>query len=153
MRCPSLSGFIGAVAAFDPDGELPLREISFRFVRSAGPGGQNVNKVASKAVLRWKVGESRALPDAVRERLVAIAPGRVTAAGELVLTSQRFRDQGRNVADCLEKLRVLLRAAAAAPKPRTKTKPGRAAHAHRIEAKRRRSRAKALRRSPRGDEG
>lgn len=152
MRGPSLSGFIGAVAAFDPDDELPLREISFRFVRSAGPGGQNVNKVASKAVLRWNVRASRTLPDAVRERLVALAPGRIARGSELVLASQRFRDRGRNVADCLEKLRALLRAAARAPKPRARTKPSRAAHAHRIEAKRRRSRAKTLRRTPHGDE-
>lgn len=153
MRCPSLSGFIGAVAAFDPDGELPLREISFRFVRSAGPGGQNVNKVASKAVLRWNIGESRALPDAVRERLVAMAPGRITAGGDLVLSSQRFRDRGRNVADCLEKLRALLRAASAERRARTKTTPGRAARARRVDAKRRRSRAKELRRRPPSDDG
>lgn len=153
MRSASLSGFIGLVAAFDPDGELPLRELSFRFVRSSGAGGQNVDKVASKAVLRWNLRETSALPAGVRERLVTLAAGRISGAGELIVKSQRFRDQGRNVADCLEKLRVLLRAAAAEPKARTKTKPGRSAHARRLDAKRRISRAKSLRRSPRGDDG
>lgn len=152
MRGPSLSGFIAGVVAFDPDGELPLREISFQFVRSSGAGGQNVNKVASKAVLRWNVRESPGLPDAVRERLVAQNRRRVTAAGELVLASQRFRDQGRNVADCLEKLRALLRAARIVPRPRHETKPTRSSRLRRLEAKRRQSRAKSLRRPPRGED-
>ncbi|MCC6641304.1 MAG: hypothetical protein IT386_09105, partial [Deltaproteobacteria bacterium] len=85
MRSASLSGFIGLVAAFDPDGELPLRELSFRFVRSSGAGGQNVDKVASKAVLRWNLRETSALPAGVRERLVTLAAGRISGAGELIV--------------------------------------------------------------------
>jgi len=140
------------VADFDPDRTLPLREISFQFVRSSGAGGQNVNKVASKAVLRWNVRESPSLPVAVRARLMARHHRRISAEGELVLSSQRFRDQGRNVADCLEKLHELLREAAIAPKERRETRPPRAARARRLEGKRRLSRRKALRQAPRREE-
>jgi ribosome-associated protein len=140
------------VTAFDPDRELPLREISFQFVRSSGAGGQNVNKVASKAVLRWDVAHSPSLPDDMRARFVAQNRRRITAEGELVLSSQRFRDQSRNVADCLEKLRALLRTASAVPKPRRETRPTRGSRTRRLEAKRRKARTKSLRRSPRGED-
>jgi ribosome-associated protein len=150
MQAASLSGFIPAVVDFDR--ELPLREISFQFVRSSGAGGQNVNKVASKAVLRWNVRESPSLPEPVRARLVAQSRRRVTAAGELVLSSQRFRDQGRNVADCLEKLHALLRTASIVPKQRRETKPTRSSRVRRLDAKRRQSQAKSLRRLPRGED-
>src|ERR1700726_2083264 len=91
---------------------IPESEFEWTFVRSGGPGGQNVNKVASRAVLRWNVGASPSLPEEVKARFRGQQRRRVTAGGELVLSSQRFRDQGRNVQDCLEKLRAMLLQAA-----------------------------------------
>src|ERR1700755_1467091 len=90
------------------DISIPRGEIRFTFVRSSGPGGQNVNKVASKAVLRWAPATSPSLPDAVRGRLLAQAGRQINDRGELVLASQRFRDQAKNIDDCLEKLRDLV---------------------------------------------
>ena len=87
---------------------IPLREFDFQFARSGGPGGQNVNKLSTKAILRWGVERSPSLPEDVRERFCARFRRRITREGEFVLTSQRFRDQGRNVADCIEKLRNLM---------------------------------------------
>ena len=97
---------------------IPLREIHFQFARSSGPGGQNVNKVSSKAVLRWNMAASPSAPEDVKERLRARHPRRVTREGHVVITSSRFRDQGRNVADCLEKLRAALAEVSTPPKPR-----------------------------------
>src|SRR3954453_16010917 len=83
---------------------IPRREIQFSFVRSSGPGGQNVNKVASKAVLRWEVATSPSIPEHLRARLIGYLGRRINDRGELVLTSQRYRDQSKNIEDCLEKL-------------------------------------------------
>ena len=85
--------------------QIPHQEFTFTFVRSSGPGGQNVNKVNSKAVLRWPVMQSADVAGEVRQRFVARFGRRLTGDGELVLTSQRYRDQARNVVDCLEKLK------------------------------------------------
>jgi len=131
--------------------KIPLREIRFTLVRSSGPGGQNVNKVSSKAQLRWPVARSRSLPESVRKRFLAKHRGRVNARGELVLKSQRFRDAGRNVADCLEKLRAMLAEAAVAPKRRKPTRPTRASVERRLEGKRQRAQKKQRRRPPAGD--
>ncbi len=86
---------------------IPLSEFSFSFARSAGPGGQNVNKVNSKAILRWQVSESPSLPPEVRSRFLAQNHHRITSDGEFVMSSQRYRDQPRNIADCHEKLQEL----------------------------------------------
>lgn len=126
-----------------PDGEL-----QWEFARSGGPGGQNVNKVSSKAVLRWVPATSPSLPEPVRARLLKAVGSRLTGEGELLITSQLTRDQGRNVDDCLEKLRAIVLAAATPPKPRRKTKPTLASKLRRVEAKTRRSAAKRLRRKP-----
>jgi len=126
---------------------IPLRELAIRFVRSSGAGGQNVNKVATKAVLRWPVATSRALARDVRDRFLERWSTRIAASGELVLTSDRYRDQGRNVADCLEKLRAMLAEVAEPPKPRKPTKPSRASRERRLEQKRARSTLKRLRSS------
>lgn len=131
--------------------QIPLKEIQFDFVRSSGPGGQNVNKVATKAVLHWNVTASPSLPEDVRARFLARYSRRINQQGELVLTSQRFRDQGRNTADCLEKLRSLLADVATAPKRRRPTRPGKAARERRLEGKRQQS-AKKQRRRFRPDE-
>ena len=108
---------------------VPLRELSFTFVRSGGPGGQNVNKVASKAVLRWRVIDSVGLPIEVRERVIAHNRRRMNREGDLILTSQRFRNQGQNVADCLEKLRQIVIDAATIATVRKPTRPTKGSHA------------------------
>ena len=131
-----------------PKLKIPLREFRFTFARSSGPGGQHVNKVNTKATLRWSVSSSRSLPEGVRGRFVARYRRRITSEGELVLTSQRFRDAGRNVADCLEKLRNMLGEVAVAPKRRKPTKPTAASVRRRLEQKRRRSKKKDSRRNP-----
>src|SRR5271170_1923369 len=109
-----------------PQLRIPLDEFSFTFARSGGPGGQNVNKVNSKAVMRWPVATSTSLPDAVRYRFMAKYAARITADGELVLTSQKYRDQSRNIDDCLEKLTAMITSVAVAPVPRKSTKPTKA---------------------------
>lgn len=127
---------------------VPLQEFDWDFVRSSGPGGQNVNKVHSKAVLRWRPDLSPSLPEAVRERLVRLLRNRLTSQGELIITSQRTRDQGRNVDDCLEKLRKLILQAAQPPRPRRPSRPTRASQQRRVESKLHRSATKRLRRKP-----
>jgi ribosome-associated protein len=126
---------------------LPLRELRFSFARSSGPGGQNVNKVESKAVLRWDVGASRAVPPAVLARFKSRFARRLTDEGVLVLSSQRHRERERNVADCLAKLAAMLAEVARPPKARRATRPSRAAKERRLEQKKRASRRKAERRA------
>ena len=132
----------------NPRLRIPLRELRFTFARSSGAGGQNVNKVNSKAVLRWDVRSSPRLPESVRERFLDRFGRRVTREGVLVLTSQRFRDRGRNIADCLEKLRAMLAEVAIAPRRRRPTKPTRASVQRRLDQKRTTSHRKRLRARP-----
>ncbi len=126
--------------------KIPLREFQFTFARSSGPGGQNVNKLNTKALLRWPVMQSSSLPASVRARLLAKHRRRLTSDGDFLVVSQRFRDAGRNVADCLEKLRQMLAEAAVPPKKRRPTKPSRASVRRRLDDKKKRSRRKQLRR-------
>jgi ribosome-associated protein len=130
----------------EPGIRIPLAEFEFSFVRSAGPGGQNVNKVNTKAVLRWPVIASASLPEGVRSRFMAKYGKRLTGTGELILTSQRFRDQPRNRADCLEKLHDMLASVAVAPKKRRRTRPTLASKERRLDDKRRQSQHKQRRR-------
>jgi ribosome-associated protein len=125
---------------------IPLRELHFSFVRSGGPGGQNVNKVNTKAVLRWSVADSPSIPAGVRERFCERYRRRITRTGEIVISSQRFRDQGRNVADCLSRLRELLVDAATAPPTRKATRPTAGSQARRRRWKEQHARKKQLRR-------
>jgi ribosome-associated protein len=97
-------------------------EIEFTFVRSSGPGGQNVNKVNSKAVLRWNVVASPSLPEGVRSRFLHEYASKLTSSGDLILTSDAFRDQGRNREDCLKKLEAMIEEVRLPPKARKKTK-------------------------------
>lgn len=128
------------------------QELRFSFVRSSGPGGQNVNKVASKAVLRWLVAASPSIPEQVRTRLRSLFGRRMNDRGELVLTSQRYRDQARNVEDCLEKLREMVLRAATVPKKRKRTRVPKAAKEARLQQKRATSDRKARRRRVSDDE-
>jgi ribosome-associated protein len=126
---------------------VPEEELNWTFVRSGGPGGQNVNKVASKAVLRWDVTNTPSLPADVKARLRTQQANRITTGGVLILTSQRYRDQERNRQDCLEKLRAMIRLAAVTPRKRRPTRPTRGSKERRIEAKKRRATLKTSRRN------
>ena len=122
--------------------EIPEDELIERFVRAAGPGGQNVNKVASAVELRFDVAGSRALPDAVRARLLARRDRRLTADGVLVIQANRFRDQAKNRADARERLVEIIRSAQHVPKKRVATKPTRASKERRIASKKKRAQHK-----------
>ncbi len=115
-------------------------------MRSSGPGGQNVNKVSSKAMLRWRVLASESLPPDVRQRFLAKYGNRLTTDGDLIITSQRYRDQPRNVDDTLDKLREMIAGVAVAPKRRRPTKPTRSSVKKRVETKQARGHTKKLRR-------
>ncbi|MEW5870713.1 MAG: alternative ribosome rescue aminoacyl-tRNA hydrolase ArfB [Chloroflexota bacterium] len=119
--------------------------IQVRFVQSSGPGGQNVNKVATKAQLRFDV-QSAALPEDVRARLVRLAGKRLTEDGFLLIEAGRYRTQEQNREDALQRLVELIRQAARKPRPRRPTRPSQAARQARLESKRRRSDVKRLRR-------
>jgi ribosome-associated protein len=139
------------VLAIDDRLSIPLAEFRWEYSRSSGPGGQNVNKVNSKAQLRWNPGTSPSLPEPVRSRLLAQLGDRLTGEGDLLIASQTHRDQGRNAEACLEKLRAIVLAAAHPPKPRRPTRPTRASRVRRIEEKVRRSETKRDRRKPEPD--
>jgi len=131
---------------------IPRREIHFSFVRSSGPGGQNVNKVASKAVLRWPVAASPSLTDEIKLRLATKLGRRINDRGELVLARQRYRDQAKNVADCLTKLRELIAEAVKVPKKRKRTRLPKAAREARLKQKRSTGEKKRGRQRPSLDE-
>jgi ribosome-associated protein len=123
-------------------------ELSWQFARAGGPGGQNVNKVASKAVLRWDFGSSSAIPDWIKNRIRQLRPHWIKDGRELLITSARFRDQLRNRADCLGKLDDLLVEAASRPKVRRPSRPTRASREARLKAKKHRAHRKEARRLP-----
>lgn len=137
--------------AINADLTLDEREISETFIRASGPGGQNVNKVASATQLRFDVRRSPSLPEPVRARLERLAGSRLTTDGVLVITAQRFRSQERNREDARGRLVALIRRAAEPPRPRRKTRPGAAQREARLAAKSRRAAVKRRRRSPPDD--
>lgn len=119
-----------------PNIRIPLDEFEFTYARSSGPGGQNVNKVNSKAVLRWNPTTSPNVPADVRSRFLSRYSSKLTTIGELVIHSERYRDQRQNIDDCLEKVREMLAAVARPPKTRKKTKPSYGSKQRRLEGKR-----------------
>ena len=123
-------------------------EFTFAFSRSGGPGGQNVNKVCSKALLTWDATQSPSIPQDVRERFLVRYRRRITKEGLLQITSQRYRDQGRNTQDCLNKLAELLLSVAIAPTKRKPSAPSRGAKQRRLQDKHVRSDKKQSRRRP-----
>jgi ribosome-associated protein len=131
-----------------PELHIPLSELDCSYVRSSGPGGQNVNKVNSKCVLRWSVASSPSLPEPVRARFLERYGSRLTREGDLVVMSDRFRDQKRNFEDCLAKAEAMLQAVARPPKIRAKTKPTRSSQRRRRNDKKAHSDKKAMRRTP-----
>jgi ribosome-associated protein len=118
---------------------IPDDELVERFVRSAGPGGQNVNKVATAVELRFDIAASPSLPEPVRARLLARRDRRITDEGVLVISAQRFRTQERNREDARERLAAFVAAGLRAPTPRIATRPTRASKLRRLDAKRGRS--------------
>ena len=127
---------------------IPEAELEESFVRSSGPGGQNVNKVASAVKLRFDVRQSPTLPEGVKARLLALSDSRLDREGVITITAQRFREQARNRADARARLTELIVAASRPRKPRRATKPSRAEKARRTDTKTRRGRIKKERRRP-----
>lgn len=127
---------------------IPAAELSVSFSRSSGPGGQNVNKVNSRVTLRWSLGDQSVLPEPWRRRLLARHGNRMNRHGELLLHSDRYRDQPRNFEDCRQRLVQWLLQCEHAPPKRKRTRPTLASQRRRLEAKRRRSEKKQSRRAP-----
>ncbi len=131
---------------------ISAEEIMITAARSSGPGGQNVNKVNSKVTLRWSPARCQSIDPAWRRRLETRYGGRINREGELVLHSEKFRDQSRNRADVRQKLVDLLLDCQSAPKKRIATRPSRASQRRRLDQKRRQSQKKQSRRKPSRDE-
>jgi len=132
---------------------IPDEELEWSYARSGGPGGQNVNKVASKAVLRWKAATTvAAIPAPARVRMQTRFPSRFTTEGEVVIQSQKYRDQERNRLDCVEKLTEMIRISLVEPTVRKVSKPSKGAKRRRVADKRRLSQKKQGRRTSGGDD-
>ena len=127
------------------------KELRWEFTRSPGPGGQNVNRLETTAQLRFDAANSPSLPHDVRRRLLALRDHRILESGEIMISSSRYRSQGRNREDALARLVELIRKAAVPPKPRRPTKPSRGAKERRIQGKKQRSNTKRLRGRPSDD--
>ncbi|MCE5327751.1 MAG: aminoacyl-tRNA hydrolase [Planctomycetaceae bacterium] len=129
-----------------PGISIDEKDLRLDFIRSAGPGGQNVNKVSTAVQLRFDLAGNETLPEAVRRRLTTLAGRRLNAAGELIIEARRYRTQGANRQDAIERLAGLIRSASRPPRARKPTKPSAASRHKRLESKRRRAATKSLRR-------
>lgn len=132
--------------AVTPEISIPENEIAFSFIRSSGPGGQNVNKVATGVQLRFAFAESPNLPEDVKHRLHSLARNRITEEGVLIIEAKRYRTQEQNREDAITRLIALIYLATQKPKPRKRTRPSAASQAERIEEKKRRGAIKRSRR-------
>ena len=130
----------------DRDIQIPEHELEERFIRSSGPGGQNVNKVATAVQLRFDVANSPSLPEDVRMRLLRQEKSRITEDGVLIIEARRYRSQERNRLDARDRLAKAILRAAVPPKPRKRTRPSRASNLKRLEDKKRRGELKRQRR-------
>ena len=127
-------------------------EIHFEFIRASGPGGQNVNKVASAVQLRFDARHSQSIGPEIRERLLQLAGRRATSSGEIIIEARRFRTQQRNREDAVQRLLRLVELASIPPKIRHKSRPTMASNLKRLQAKKRRSHVKRLRAQAPDDE-
>ncbi|MEK2688512.1 alternative ribosome rescue aminoacyl-tRNA hydrolase ArfB [Bdellovibrio sp. GT3] len=118
-------------------------EFDFTYARSRGPGGQNVNRTNSAAILRWNLRDTQVLPDNIKERLLAKLATQLTDDGDILIRSEEFRDQDQNRSACLKKLQALLQKALFVPKKRIATKPSRSSVRKRLDSKKRNSEVKA----------
>lgn len=135
-----------ALIKVTPTVAIDEKEIQLEFIKASGPGGQNVNKVATAAQLRFDAANSPSLSDEVRQRLLKLAGTRATSEGAIVIEAKRFRSQGRNREHAIQQLLDLIRQATVRPKTRRATRPSAAKRAARLDSKRRRSETKARRR-------
>jgi ribosome-associated protein len=129
-----------------PSIQIDDDEIEFNYIRSPGPGGQNVNKVSSAVQLRFNLHSSSTIPQDVKQRLVKLAGRRLTSEGVLIIEARQYRSQERNRQAAVERLVRLIQQACEPPKPRYKTKPTHAANLRRLETKRKRGKIKRIRR-------
>jgi ribosome-associated protein len=130
---------------------IPESELRFSFARSSGPGGQNVNKVSSKATMHWDAVNTPSVPDDVKQRFLARFKSKLTTQGEIVITSQESRDQPKNIQLCLDKLRNMLLEVLTPPKKRRATKPTKGSKVRRLDAKKNKAQTKQNRRPIRGE--
>lgn len=142
-RSPAIDSLV-----LSPTLAIPLSEIGIAYIRSPGPGGQNVNKVATAAQLRFDLRNSPHLHEAIKRRAAALAGSRLTTEGEIVITASSHRTQAMNRDDALNRLAHILRAAIVPPKPRRPTRPTLASKKRRLESKAQRSATKKLRSGP-----
>jgi ribosome-associated protein len=133
------------MVAINPQTKISERELEINYIQASGPGGQNVNKVATAVQLRFDVRQTKALPEEVKSRLMKLAGKRMSQDGILVLEATRFRTQERNREDALERFRVLVEKAIEPPKTRKKTKPSEASQEERLKEKKHRSDTKRMR--------